>query len=118
MARSLSDTWTLGGVSISNRVVLEPRPGDLAGVELARRLAGEGVVAGIAIHPRHASQRHRGTPDYALVRGLVPELGVPVLVSGGLNTAEQVRRAFELTGADGVLLARGSLGHPWLCEEL
>jgi tRNA-dihydrouridine synthase len=81
-------------------------------------LADEGVVAGIAIHPRHASQRHKGAPDYALARELVEELPVPVLISGGLNTAEQARAAFELTGADGLLLARGSLGNPWLFEEL
>jgi tRNA-dihydrouridine synthase len=43
---------------------------------------------------------------------------VPVLVSGGLHTAETAREAFERTGADGVLLARGSLGNPWLFEQL
>jgi tRNA-dihydrouridine synthase len=94
------------------------RPGDLRGIEVARRLAFEGAVAGIAIHPRHASQRHRGAPDYELARALVDELPVPVLISGGLNTAEDARAAFELTGAAGVLLARGSLGNPWLFEEL
>ncbi|MFL5822038.1 MAG: tRNA dihydrouridine synthase [Solirubrobacteraceae bacterium] len=106
------------GLPVTVKLRSGQRPGDQAGVELARRLAGEGAVAGISIHPRHASQRHRGTPDYGLVRDLVEELPVPVLVSGGLNTAEQARRAFELTGADGVLLARGALGNPWLFEEL
>lgn len=43
---------------------------------------------------------------------------MPVLVSGGLNTVTQAQRAFELTHADGVLLARGSLGNPWLFEQL
>jgi tRNA-dihydrouridine synthase len=46
----------------------------------------------------------------------VEELPVPVLVSGGLQTAQDARHAFERTGADGVLLARGSLGNPWLFE--
>jgi tRNA-dihydrouridine synthase B len=93
-------------------------PGDRTGVEVARRLSFEGAVAGVAMHPRHASQRHKGTPDYAVVRELVEELPVPVLVSGGLHTAGQVRQAFELSGADGVLLARGALGNPWLFEQL
>ena len=75
-------------------------------------------MAGISIHPRHASQRHKGIPDYGLVRELVAELPVPVLVSGGLNTAGQARTAFESTGAAAVLLARGALGNPWLFEEL
>jgi nifR3 family TIM-barrel protein len=106
------------GLPVTVKLRSGQRPGDMSGVEVARRLAHEGVVAGIAIHPRHASQRHKGVPDYGLVRDLVDELPVPVLVSGGLNTAEQVRRAFELTGADAVLLARGSLGNPWLFEQL
>src|SRR5246127_3763999 len=93
-------------------------PGDLSGLDVARRLAEAGVVAGICIHPRHASQRHSGAPDYELARKLVEELPVPVMISGGLQTAEQVRNAFARTGAAGVLIARGSLGNPWLFEEL
>ena len=46
------------------------------------------------------------------------ELPVPILVSGGLQTAQAARDAFEQTGAAGVLLARGSLGNPWLFEQL
>jgi nifR3 family TIM-barrel protein len=94
------------------------RPGEPSGLLLARRLVDEAGVAGISIHPRHASQRHSGRPDYEIARQLVEELPVPVLVSGGLHTAAQARAAFEQTGAAGVLLARGSLGNPWLFEEL
>jgi tRNA-dihydrouridine synthase B len=85
---------------------------------VARRLVFDGGVAGISIHPRHASQRHKGAPRYELVRELVEELPVPVLVSGGLQTPEAVIAAFERTGAAGVLLARGSLGNPWLFEQV
>jgi tRNA-dihydrouridine synthase B len=106
------------GLPVTVKLRSGQRPGDMSGVELARRLAHEGAVAGIAIHPRHASQRHKGTPDYRLVEELVNELPVPVLVSGGLSGVDQVRQAFEQTGADGVLLARGSLGNPWLFEQL
>jgi tRNA-dihydrouridine synthase B len=93
-------------------------PGDLSGIELARRLAHEGAVAGVAIHPRHASQRHKGRPDYGLAAELARELPVPVMISGGLRSAAAVREAFEQTGAAAVLLARGSLGNPWLFEQL
>jgi nifR3 family TIM-barrel protein len=106
------------GLPVTVKLRSGQRPGDLRGIEVARRLAFEGAVAGIAIHPRHASQRHKGTPDYALARELVEELPVPVLISGGLQTAEQARAAFEQTGADAVLLARGSLGNPWVFEQL
>jgi tRNA-dihydrouridine synthase B len=106
------------GLPVTVKLRSGQRPGDLRGIEVARRLAFDGAVAGISIHPRHASQRHKGTPDYALARSLVEELPVPVLISGGLRTAEQARAAFEQTGADAVLLARGSLGNPWVFEQL
>jgi tRNA-dihydrouridine synthase len=48
----------------------------------------------------------------------VEELPVPVLISGGLRNAEQAREAFAQTGAAAVLLARGSLGNPWLFEQV
>ena len=106
------------GLPVTVKLRSGQRPGDLRGVEVARRLASEGGVAGIAIHPRHASQRHKGKPDYALARELVEELPVPVLISGGLHTAKQARAAFESTGADAVLMARGSLGNPWVFQQL
>ncbi len=106
------------GLPVTVKLRTGLRPGENAGVELARRLAGEGTVAGLAIHPRHASQRHSGRPDYELVAALVAELPVPVMISGGLHTAEAARAAYAQTGAAAVLLARGSLGNPWLFGEL
>jgi tRNA-dihydrouridine synthase B len=106
------------GLPVTVKLRTGIQPGDLSGVETARRLVFDGGVAGVSVHPRHASQRHTGKPDYELVRALVEELPVPVLVSGGLHTAAAVRDAFARTGAAGVLLARGSLGNPWLFEEL
>jgi tRNA-dihydrouridine synthase B len=106
------------GLPVTVKLRSGQRPGDLSGLEVARRLVFDGGVAGIGIHPRHASQRHSGLPNYELARGLVEELPVPVLISGGLHTPEQALSAFEQTGAAGVLLARGSLGNPWLFEQL
>ena len=93
-------------------------PGDRAGVTLARRLAEEAGVAAIAFHPRHASQQHSGAPDYALARELAEALPVPVILSGGLSSEQRIRRAFEESGAEAVMLARGALGNPWLFGRL
>jgi tRNA-dihydrouridine synthase B len=108
------------GSGLPVTVKLRPgaEPGDRDGVELARRLVDEAGVAGIAFHPRHASQQHGGAPDYALAAELVEALPVPVMLSGGLRSDERVRRAFEESGAAAVMLARGSLGNPWRFARL
>ena len=108
------------GSGLPVTVKLRPgqRPGERNGVVLARRLVEEAGVAGIAFHPRHASQQHRGKPDYALARELVEALGAPVIISGGLSDEDAAIRAFDESGAAAVMLARGSLGNPWRFERL
>jgi nifR3 family TIM-barrel protein len=108
------------GSGLPVTVKLRPgqRPGDRNGVELARRLVEEAGVAGIGFHPRHASQQHKGAPDYALAAELVDALEVPVIVSGGLSSDERALEALERSGAEAVMLARGSLGNPWRFERL
>ena len=94
------------------------RPGDTSGVELAVRLVEEAGVAAIAFHPRSAVVGHKGAPDYALVREVAAQVEVPVIVSGGLDSAASARRAYELSGADAIMVARGCFGNPWIFEEL
>jgi tRNA-dihydrouridine synthase B len=88
------------------------------GVGVAPRLVDEARVAGITFHPRTIDVRHKGVPDYELAARLVRELPVPVIVSGGMNDADHVRRVFDETGCAAVMLARGSLGNPWLFEQV
>ena len=92
--------------------------GDSSGVEVAVRLVEEAGVAAIAFHPRSANIGHKGSPDYGLVRELTERVDVPVIVSGGLSSAELARTAYEESGADAVMIARGSFGNPWIFEEL
>jgi tRNA-dihydrouridine synthase B len=94
-------------------------PGDrTSGIELAHRLVEEAGVAAITFHPRSAKVHHKGTPDYALAAELVQSLPAPVILTGGLHTVAEVEAAYEQTGAAAVMLARGSLGNPWLFEQL
>jgi nifR3 family TIM-barrel protein len=106
------------GLPVTVKLRSGRRSGDTSGYDLAHRLVDEAGVAAIAFHPRSAQVHHKGTPDYDLAARLVASLGAPVILSGGLRDAEAVRAAFARTQADAVMLARGSLGNPWLFEEL
>jgi nifR3 family TIM-barrel protein len=107
-----------GGVPVTVKLRSGLEPGGREGYELAMRLVDEAGVAAIAFHPRTAATQHKGEPDYALSRELVEQLDAPMIISGGLDTAEAARRAYERSGAAAVMIARGSLGNPWIFEEL
>ena len=106
------------GLPVTVKLRSGRRPGDTSGFELARRLVDEAGVAAIAFHPRSAEVHHKGAPDYELVARLVERLDAPVILTGGLHDADGALAAFHQTGAAAVMLARGSLGNPWLFERL
>jgi tRNA-dihydrouridine synthase len=106
------------GLPVTVKLRSGNRPGERTGLELAQRLVDEAGVSSIGLHPRHASQQHKGEPDYALAAELVEALPVPVVLSGGLSDEERILQAFDQTGAAAVMLARGSLGNPWRFERL
>jgi tRNA-dihydrouridine synthase B len=106
------------GIPVTVKLRSGLRPGDDSGFELAHRLVAEAGVAAIGFHPRSAAVHHKGSPDYQLAARLVESLPAPVILSGGMDDADGVRRAFASTGADAIMLARGALGNPWLFGEL
>ena len=73
---------------------------------------------GIAIHPRHASQRHKGSRTMSSRASWSRSCRCRCSSPAGCRRAEPAREAFEQTGAAAVLLARGSLGNPWLFEQV
>jgi len=106
------------GLPVTVKLRSGQRPGETDGYDLAHRLVAEAGVAAIGFHPRSAAVHHKGTPDYDLAAKLVATLPAPVVLTGGLHTRDEVLAAYERTGAAAVMLARGSLGNPWLFEQL
>ena len=106
------------GLPVTVKLRSGTKTGETDGYALAHRLVDEAGVAAITFHPRSAAVHHKGTPDYDLAARLVQSLGAPVILTGGLHTPEDVQRAYEHTGATAVMLARGSMGNPWLFEQV
>jgi tRNA-dihydrouridine synthase B len=86
-------------------------------VDVARRLESVGVAA-LAVHPRLASQEYRGEADHRVTAEVVHAVGLPVWASGDVDSPAKARRVLDGTGAVGVMVARASLGDPWIFESL
>jgi tRNA-dihydrouridine synthase B len=82
-------------------------------LDIARIAEDEGVDA-ITLHPRTRKQMFEGRSDWSHIAALKKVLKIPVLGSGDLFTPEDVRSMLEQTGCDGVMIARGALGNPWI----
>jgi nifR3 family TIM-barrel protein len=106
------------GLPVTVKLRSGRKPGETDGYDLAHRLVDEAGVAAIGFHPRSATVQHKGVPDYDLAAKLVASLGAPVILTGGMSDPEAVQRAYEHTGAEAVMLARGALGNPWLFEQV
>src|ERR671928_1540027 len=86
---------TGSGLPVTVKLRCGNRPGERTGFDLAVRLVEEAGVAAIGFHPRHASQQHKGQPDYALAAELVERLPAPVIVSGGLASHDAALDTFD-----------------------
>jgi tRNA-dihydrouridine synthase B len=87
---------------------------DLA-VAVARAACGSGLPVTVKLR---SGRRPGDTSGVELAASLIETLDAPVILTGGLHDAESTLSAFEQTGATAVMLARGSLGNPWLFEQL
>jgi tRNA-dihydrouridine synthase B len=106
------------GLPVTVKLRSGRRKGERDGVEVAQRLVAEAGVSAIGFHPRSAQVQHKGEPDLELAAELVATLPVPVVLSGGMRDPAWIADAFERTGCEAVMLARGALGDPWLFARL
>lgn len=85
-------------------------------VDIAKRLEDIGVAA-LTVHCRTRKMGHRGEADWSWIPKIKEVVKIPVVLNGGVFTAEDVKRAFDETNADGVMIARGAIGNPWIFLE-
>lgn len=84
--------------------------------EVAQRLQDVGIKA-LTIHCRTRAMGHSGDPRWEYIAKVKEKIEIPVVLNGGIWTANDVKRAFDETDADGVMIARGAIGNPWIFRE-
>lgn len=72
----------------------------------------------ITIHGRTKTQGYSGQSNWNIIRELKSILSIPVLANGDIHTAPKTLEALKITGCDGVLIARGALGNPWIFLQI
>lgn len=75
-------------------------------------------IAALMVHGRTLKQGFIGEVDHALIKTLRPYFSGTILTNGGIDSLEDGQKALRLSGANGLGLARGALGRPWLFKEL
>jgi len=74
-------------------------------------------LAAIMVHGRTLEQGFAGEPNYEIIKKVKSLVTIPVLANGGIMKPEDAKVVLERTGADGLGLARGVLGKPWLFRQ-
>lgn len=82
-------------------------------VEIARIAESCGVAA-VAVHGRTREQFYSGRADWDIIRQVKEAVKIPVIGNGDIFTPQDARQMLEETGCDGLMLARGARGNPWL----
>ncbi|MDD5044181.1 MAG: tRNA dihydrouridine synthase DusB [Candidatus Omnitrophica bacterium] len=80
--------------------------------------AEDAGINALFIHGRTQAQGYSGKADYQAIKIAKESLGIPVIASGDIFSASLAKKMFDETGCDGITLARGALGNPWLFREI
>ncbi len=86
-------------------------------VEIAKIAESCGVAA-VAVHGRTREQYYSGKADWEIIRQVKEAVKIPVIGNGDIFTPQDAKRMLEETGCDGLMIARGAKGNPWIFREI
>lgn len=81
--------------------------------DVARRLEDAGISA-LTIHCRTREEAHKSQADWSWISKVKKVVSIPVILNGDVKTPEDVRRAFNETGCDGIMIGRAAIGNPFI----
>src|SRR5690606_27376436 len=85
-------------------------------VDIALRCQDAGARV-LTLHPRTRAQMYTGSARWDEIAAVAAALDIPVLGNGDIKTAEDAVRMYRQTGCEGVMIARGSFGQPWIFTQ-
>ena len=86
-------------------------------VQFALALEEAGADA-IAIHGRTRKQMYEGKADWNIIKDVKDNVKIPVIGNGDVFTPEDALKMKNITNCDGIMIARGSMGNPWLFKQI
>lgn len=86
-------------------------------VEFAKMAEDSGVSA-VTVHGRTRKQMYEGSADWDIIRKVKQSINIPVIGNGDVFSPEDAKRMLDETGCDGVLVARGAMGNPWIFNRI
>ncbi|GBE30219.1 putative tRNA-dihydrouridine synthase [bacterium BMS3Bbin04] len=103
------------GIPVSVKTRLGIRKRDEV-VDLARACIDAGAEQ-ITIHARLKAERPREAADWTALSSAACKLRVPIIGNGDIWTVSDALKMNSLEGIDGVMIARGGIGNPWLLQR-
>ena len=85
-------------------------------LEVAKRLEDVGVKA-LTVHCRTRKMGHKGEAYWEWIPKIKEVVSIPIVLNGNVLSAYDVKKAFDETGADGIMIARGAIGNPWIFKD-
>jgi len=86
-------------------------------VSIAKNCEQNGAKA-IFVHGRTKAQEYSGDADHGSIKAIKANVKIPVIASGNIFSAQKAKEMLDLTHCDGVLVARGACGNPWIFGQI